>query len=233
MVSATPAAVRPPAVLRRLDAVTLIQGDGPIVISIRMTAKPRASVSESLDRFSARVLAAGTTAGAWQACASSANAFCRYAAANGVRKLRFEKLEIAGELQIRYAYENAPESAIIRSPIDPLPATATLQAIGRAFGASPAPNASAPSADALLAEVSLPAAVMPELETLRVSCVTMPLFATMSGTPVRAAGKALVANGGQTFSASRAIVVGPARRAYRALHMGAVVYAPAACLSPP
>jgi len=224
----------PAAIIHRLDAVTLRQGDGPIVISIKPVGLP------SANRFSARISSAADPAAKWQACTAMVPTLCQYSALNGSQTLRFEHVEVAGELQVRYG-DSDSQAAIMRIPIEPLPASATLQAIGRAFGAS-ATNASAPPADALRAELttgtpprvvrSAPkGALRPSpFERVRVVCAQMPLFATRAGAAVSVGGKSLVAQLDQTFTADRTLLPGPAHTTYRALYMGAVIYAPAQCL---
>jgi hypothetical protein len=229
IVAAASAPAKPTPTLRRLDAVTLQQGDGPVVVSIRSTAGPLKESSESLDRFSARILPADATTAPWEPCTTASGAFCQYApAADGVRRLRFERVQAAGELQIRYTYEGAAESNVIRIPIAPLPATSTLQAIGRAFGA-PAPPSAPPAADALRVELGLPAAPRNPYENVVVTCGKAPLYADTRRTPLRAGNAVLSAKAGQTFSVLR---TSADDGRLRAIDLGASVYVDASCLKP-
>ncbi len=226
------AAGPPQPVLRRLDAVTLQQGDGPVVVSVRASASPLKEASESLDRFTARIVPADATTAPWQPCSTAGGSFCQYApAANGVRHLRFEHVNAAGELQIRYTYEGAGESNVIRIPIAPLPATSTLQAIGRAFGAPAGPSAP-PASDALQVDLSLAhQPPPPKFQSVIVTCASAPLYIDTKRTPLRAGRFDLHAKAGQTYSVVRSPVRAE-KGELRALDLGASIYLDSSCLKP-
>jgi hypothetical protein len=233
--SAVPKPLKPQPVLRRLDAITLTQGDGPILISIRSNAPPLRDASPALDHFSARLLGGSDTTGPWQDCAAIPTTFCQYSTPDkNTRQLRFDKMGAAGELQIRYAYADAPPSEIARITIGTPPAASTLAAIARAFGGKPAPNTSSAPAQPLAMEILVAAAPTPRpspFEEVRVTCASTPLYGDTNGTPVTFAGKALVAKSGQTFAATRTAMKG-APGMLRSLDFGTPLYISASCLRP-
>lgn len=229
LAAATPASANPQPMLKRLDAVTLNQGDGPLVVSVRSNTVSLRDSANSLDRFSARILPVDATTAAWQPCTAAAGAFCEYTpGGNGVRTLRFERVDAAGELQIRYTYPDAPNSNIIRIVITPQSPTKTLQAIGRAFGAAPAAAApgAAPAA-ALLVDLSVVAPPVDPNEVVRVSCASAPLYTDTKRTPLRAGARLLAAKNGAMLTVERNLVGN-----LRAIDFGVRVYLDAKCVKP-
>jgi len=238
LVAAAPVHAKPQPVLRRLDAITLTQGDGPIIVAIRTKATPLREASASLDHFSARLLAGSETTAPWQDCAPTPTAFCQYFAQDkGTRQLRFDKMTASGELQIRYSYADAPQSEPVRIEIGTPPATSTLAAIGRAFGAKPAPNTSSAPAEPIAMEIIVASAPLqrlpaqPPFEPVRITCASTPLYGDTIGTAITFAGKPLVVKNGQTFTATRAAIKGTSGM-LRSLDFGTRVYVDATCIRP-
>lgn len=226
--AAAPGPAKPQPVLRRLDATTLAQGDGPVVVSIRTNATHLKAASAALDHFSARLLAGSDTSGPWQDCVSAATTFCQYFAQdNGVRQLRFDKMTASGELEIRYSYADAPASEPAHITIGPPPPGSTLSAISRAFGGKS--NATPSPPVALAMEIVVASAPLPPFETVRVTCGSTPLYGNTTGSALTFAGKPLLVKSGQTLTAARATVKGTAGT-LRSIDFGTRVYVDARCI---
>jgi len=131
-------AVSSAPVLHRVDTHEVHEGDGPVLVTVRSAAIS----DEGNDHFSARLTADGESAGDWEPCTTASAAFCHYeASGNGLRILRFAKIEGAGQLEIRYADGDGPPSEALAIDVGAGPASDTLNEISQSFGGSPAPQA--------------------------------------------------------------------------------------------
>jgi len=130
-------AVSSAPVLHRVDRSEVHEGDGPVLVTVRSEAYS----DEGRDHFSARLTADGESAGDWETCTTAPAAFCHYeASGNGLRILRFAKIEGAGQLEIRYADGDGPPSEALAIDVGPAPASDTLNDISQSFGGSPPPQ---------------------------------------------------------------------------------------------